>query len=134
MTSSLRRIDESCRVSSIRRSVYPMIPLRGVRISWLMLARKSLFAELARSASWRASSAWRRACSALVFARMSSASAVLRFGDVEVQSDHAHRLTIGVVIGAADAAQPTFRCRPAPGRGTRWNRSYSYRRRLAPRR
>ena len=35
----------------------PMMPFMGVRISWLMLARNSLFAALARSASARALSA-----------------------------------------------------------------------------
>ncbi len=46
-----------CRgVSSVSRasSVMPMIPFMGVRISWLMLARNSLFARLAASAACRA--------------------------------------------------------------------------------
>jgi len=38
----------------------PMMPFIGVRISWLMLARNSLFARLASSAARRARSA---ACS-----------------------------------------------------------------------
>ena len=43
----------------------PMIPFIGVRISWLMLARNSLFARLAASAASRAccSSSAARFCS-----------------------------------------------------------------------
>ncbi len=44
---------------SSTRSVMPMTPFIGVRISWLMLARNSLFDRLAASAaSLAASSSW----------------------------------------------------------------------------
>jgi len=60
--SPLRRIARrlsSCaggRCSSSSISARPMIAVMGVRISWLMWARNSLFAALARSSSamvWR---------------------------------------------------------------------------------
>ena len=46
-------------VSSVSRasSVIPIIPFRGVRISWLILARNSLLARLAASAIWHAACA-----------------------------------------------------------------------------
>ena len=46
-----------------------MTPFMGVRISWLMLARKSLLARLASSAATRALSAATRALSAVSLAR-----------------------------------------------------------------
>ena len=49
-------------------SVMPMMPLSGVRISWLMWARNSLLARLAASASRTETSR----------ARLTSASAAVR--------------------------------------------------------
>ena len=43
-----------CRLVSSASSVIPMMPFIGVRISWLMLARNSLFARLASIALSRA--------------------------------------------------------------------------------
>ena len=45
-----------------------MIALSGVRSSWLMFARKSLFARVATSAAWRAraSAAYSRAFSSAI--------------------------------------------------------------------
>ena len=64
-----------CRQSSTREAspaeaaamvVMPMMALRGVRISWLMRERKSLLAELARSAVSMASrNAWRERTSSV---------------------------------------------------------------------
>ena len=39
---------------SSRSPVIPMTAFIGVRISWLMVARKVLFASVASSAAWRA--------------------------------------------------------------------------------
>ena len=52
------------RCVSSSRPVMPITPLRGVRISWLMVARKALLARLPASAASRAArdaSAWRAA-------------------------------------------------------------------------
>jgi hypothetical protein len=53
---------------SISNPIMPMTPFIGVRISWLMVARKSDFARVAISAASRAS------CSSLLNAMCSSAS------------------------------------------------------------
>ena len=55
-----RRASRCSRCPAVRSvspssSVMPMTPFRGVRISWLTLARKMLLARLARSAASRAS-------------------------------------------------------------------------------
>ena len=61
----------------------PMTPFMGVRISWLIVARKALLARLAASAASRASSSWdvrsatRRSSSALVARISASASSRL---------------------------------------------------------
>ena len=58
------------------RSLRDMTVFSGVRISWLMLARKAVFASLAERASFRAcsSSVWflrmSRSCRNIVVARM----------------------------------------------------------------
>ena len=58
----------------------PMIAFIGVRISWLMFARKSLFARVASSATMRArcSSAWRASSAAPWRCRLSRSSATER--------------------------------------------------------
>ncbi|MBV6475801.1 MAG: hypothetical protein MOGDAGHF_01367 [Rhodocyclaceae bacterium] len=53
----------------------PMMAFSGVRISWLMLARKSLLARAASSAAWRASAIARSA--ALRTAMFSSTQIVI---------------------------------------------------------
>jgi hypothetical protein len=53
MISPKPRCSEVSSVSS-RRPVIPITALSGVRISWLMVARKALFALVAASASSRA--------------------------------------------------------------------------------
>ena len=56
----------------------PSTPVSGVRISWLIAARKLDLAPAARSAAARASSASRWAASAASFASRSCVSARLR--------------------------------------------------------
>ncbi len=64
-----------CVVSSVRASTssMPVTPIIGVRISWLIAARKVDFARLACSAAWRAASA---SCSARSRAAMSDSNGV----------------------------------------------------------
>lgn len=55
--SSIVLVSSSCSVDSgvpRNRSSIPMIPLSGVRISWLMFARNRLFARFASSARFPA--------------------------------------------------------------------------------
>ena len=68
-----------CDVSGVSSSncVIPITPLSGVRISWLMLARNSLFAVAAASAFARACSSDSRICLSLV---MSSVAPISRHG------------------------------------------------------
>ena len=53
---------------SINNPLMPIMAFIGVRISWLIIARKALLAWLASSACWRAASAsalaWCSSCSA----------------------------------------------------------------------
>jgi hypothetical protein len=63
-----RTMPTNSRCSGVRSvastsSVMPMMPFMGVRISWLMLARNSLFARLAASAASRACSSSMRPAS-----------------------------------------------------------------------
>ena len=53
---TIRRYSRCSDVSSVSstRSVMPMTPFIGVRISWLMFARNSLLARLAASATFLA--------------------------------------------------------------------------------
>ena len=83
-----------CAVSEVSRSncVIPMTPLRGVRISWLMLARNSLLARAAASAFTRACSSERRICRSLV---MSS-----------VAPNQSPRFSIPILGARLDAAPP----------------------------
>ncbi len=55
-----------------KRSEKPMIPVKGVRISWLMLARKADLASAAASAWMTAALSWRRASIRLFCTRSSS--------------------------------------------------------------
>ena len=77
---SASRYSRCSRVSvvSSTSSVMPITPFIGVRISWLMFARNSLFDRLAASAS--------------SFAAFSSTSAQLPLRHVEHEHDHADRL------------------------------------------
>ncbi len=105
-------------------SVMPMMPFIGVRISWLMLARNSLFARFADSAAARARAVASSACLRAVQSRkidrkatgrpLSSRSSEIDWSTNRVDEHlvfvRAHRLA-----GPVDAAEDLERLRVAVG-------------------
>ncbi len=103
----------------------PRMPFSGVRISWLMLARKSLLARLALSACTRAttSAASRRLISAVMWLNASPSAAISSRPSTEIWADSprsnrsAASLSreIGRVTSRARAAAPSAAARkPTP--------------------